>query len=137
MEEELKKALHNEKNEILLKYSSKKIKEIKNKVIEDLPIYAKEKTLLKKKLSNYKFIMNLDELYEGNYIRWINMEKEELFLTKGGFLVEIQFSEEGVKIFIKGLNQKIFSIYFDKCILFQKLRNQEIILLKALDHINS
>ena len=137
MEEELKKALHNEKNEVLLKYSNKKIKEIKNKVIEDLPIYAKEKSLLKKKLLNYKFIMNLDELYEGNYIRWINMEKEELFLTIGGFLVEIQFSEEGVKILLKGLNQNIFSIYFDKCILFQKLRNQEIILLKALDHINS
>jgi len=42
------------KNEVLLKYTNKKIKEIKNKVIEDLPIYAKEKSLLKK-----KFIINL------------------------------------------------------------------------------
>ena len=46
--QDLLKALQNEKNEDLFKYTIKKINDIKNKVITNLPIYKKDKDLLKK-----------------------------------------------------------------------------------------
>ena len=133
--QDLLKALQNEKNEDLFKYTIKKINEIKNKVITNLPIYKKDKDKLKKKLKDYRYIGDLEDLKEGSYIRWIPLEKEEYFLTIGGFVVEVNFTENGILLSVKGINQSIFKIFFDKCILFQKLNKQEQILLLTLDYL--
>ena len=136
MTSQLLKALQNEKNEELLKYNFKKINEIKNTVITNLPIYKKDKDSLKKKLKEYRYIGDLEDLKEGSYIRWIPLEKEDFFLTLGGFVVEVSFTENGILLSVKGINQTIFKIYFDKCIIFQKLNKQEQILLLTLDYLD-
>jgi len=133
----LLKALQNEKNEELLKYNFKKINEIKNTVITNLPIYKKDKDVLNKKLKDYRYIGDLEDLKEGSYIRWISLEKEEYFLTIGGFVVEVNFTENGILLSVKGINQSIFKIFFDKCILFQKLNKQEQILLLTIDYLDN
>jgi hypothetical protein len=133
----LLKALQNEKNEELLKYNFKKINEIKNTVITNLPLYKKDKDLLKKKLKDYRYIGDLEDLKEGSYVRWIPLEKEEHFLTIGGFVLEVNFTENGILLSIKGINQSIFKIFFDKCVLFQKLNKQEQILLLTIDYLDN
>ena len=132
---ELTKALENTKNEYLLKYTLKKINEIKQNVIHDLPIFQKNKILLKKKLKDYKYVIDLEELKEGSYIRWISLKNEDYYLTNGGFIIEVIFTENGIQLLIKGINNSFFKIIFDQCIIFQKLNKQENILLLTLDYL--
>ena len=132
---ELTKALENTKNEYLLKYTLKKINEIKQEVINELPIFQKDKTILKKKLKEYKYVVDLEELKEGSYIRWISLKKEEYYLTNGGFIIEVIFNENGISLLIKGINNSFFKIIFDQCIIFQKLNKHENILLVTLDYL--
>ena len=132
---ELTKALENTKNEYLLKYTLKKINEIKQNIIHDLPIFQKNKILLKKKLKDYKYVIDLEELKEGSYIRWISLKNEDYYLTNGGFIVEVIFTENGIQLLIKGINNSFFKIIFDQCIIFQKLNKQENILLLTLDYL--
>jgi hypothetical protein len=132
---ELTKALENTKNEYLLKYTLTKINEIKQKVINELPIFQKDKTTLKKKLKNYKYVVDLEELKEGSYIRWISLKNEDYYLTNGGFIIEVIFTENGILLLIKGINNFFFKIIFDQSIIFQKLNKQENILLLTLDYL--
>jgi hypothetical protein len=131
----LTKAFENSKNEYLLKYTLKKINEIKQEVINELPIFQKDKTILKKKLKDYKYVIDLEELKEGSYIRWIPLINKDYYLTNGGFIIEVNFSENGISLLIKGINNSFFKIIFDKCIIFQKLNKQENILLLTLDYL--
>lgn len=132
---ELTKALENTKNEYLLKYTLKKITEIKLVVINELPIIQKNKTILKKKLKDYKYVVDLEELKEGSFIRWISLKNEKYYLTNGGFIIEVNFTENGILLLIKGINNSLFKITFDQCIIFQKLNKQENILLLTLDYL--
>jgi|LauGreSuBDMM15SN_2_FD.fasta_scaffold00764_7 hypothetical protein len=132
---ELKNALENSKNEYLLKYTLQKINDIKLHVINELPILQKNKNSLKKKLKDYKYVIDLEELKEGSFIRWITQKNEDYYLTNGGFIVEVIFTENGILLLIKGINNSFFKIVFDHCIIFQKLNNQENILLLTLDYL--
>jgi hypothetical protein len=132
---ELKNALENSKNEYLLKYTLQKINDIKLHVINELPILQKNKNSLKKKLKDYKYVIDLEELKEGSFIRWITQKNEDYYLTNGGFIVEVIFTENGILLLIKGINSSFFKIVFDQCIIFQKLNKQENILLLTLDYL--
>jgi hypothetical protein len=130
----LYKALHDHKNSSLLKYTLKKIQEIKKLVINDLPITKKEKTDYLKDLKEYRYISDLEEIKEGSYIRWFN-EKNIAYLTLGGFIINTTFKDTGVLLCIKGLTNKLFYVKFDECTIFQKMREEEKILLMTLDYI--
>jgi hypothetical protein len=132
---ELKNALENSKNEYLLKYTLQKINDIKQHVINELPILQKNKNSLKKKLKDYKYVIDLEELKEGSFIRWITQKNDDYYLTNGGFIVEVIFTENGILLLIKGINSSFFKIVFDQCIIFQKLNKQENILLLTLDYL--
>ena len=132
---ELKNALENSKNEYLLKYTLQKINDIKQHIINELPILQKNKITLKKKLKDYKYVIDLEELKEGSYIRWISQKNEDYYLTNGGFIIEVIFTENGILLLIKGINNSFFKIIFDQCVIFQKLNNQEKILLLTLDYL--
>jgi len=132
---ELTKALENTKNEYLLKYTLTKINEIKQEVINGLPISQKDKNIFKKKLKDYKYVIDLEELKEGSFIRWISLKKEDYYLTNGGFIIEVIFTEKGITLLIKGINNSFFKIIFDECIIFQKLNKQETILLLTLNYL--
>jgi len=134
---EITKALENTKNEYLLKYTSKKINEIKQEVISNLEISQKEKNILKKKLKDYKYVVDLEELKEGSFIRWISFKKEDYYLTNGAFLIEVTFTEKGMLLSLKGINNSFFKIIFDECILFQKLNKQEQILLLTIEYLDN
>ena len=60
----LAQALNNTKNEYLLKYTWKKINEIKQEIINEMPILQKDKNILRKKLKEYKYVIDLEELIE-------------------------------------------------------------------------
>lgn len=134
----LKSYIDNENNESILNMTSTKIKNNKNFIFDELPISFKYRNELKKKLKNYRYIDEIDELHIGTYIRWIKVKDTEndLKLTNGGILLDVLF-ENNIYLQLKNNLNKIFKINFNENFIFQKLTNQEIVILYAIDNIDN
>lgn len=135
--DELEKALENEDNDILIDMNYKKISEIKKNIINSLPIYKEEKQDYLKKLKNYRYINELPELQYGRYIRWITLkDQNNIFLTNGGIVCEIKVEDSGIHIISKNRLNRMVQINMSEHFIFQKLTNQERILLTALQYLD-
>jgi hypothetical protein len=70
----LLKALDDETNEDLLNFTTEKIKQMTLEVLGELQLTKQETTNLFKKLENYKYVDEMNDLKYGSYIRWIPIE---------------------------------------------------------------
>jgi hypothetical protein len=78
----------------------------------------------------------MNEIKYGTYIRWINItDPDDLTLKKGGIFCDLSVTDNGVFIIYKNFNHKHYKFKIDDCLIFQKITNEEQILLNALDHI--
>jgi hypothetical protein len=136
------KALNNEKNEFLFENTKEKIK---NKVLTTLNQLLMSKELTNKyflQLSNYRYVDDINELKIGGYLRWFSLlpkeepsDEEPFKLSKGGHLCDILVKPNFVSIVCKNNFSKYFSFHFDECLVFQKISEQENILLNALEYL--
>lgn len=143
----LEKALNNDNNQSLMNLTFEKIDKKKNKIINEFELTKRDSNLILKKLQDYRLIEELPELQIGNYIRWINLSIKDdknypenndcIELSKGAILSEIKIEENIILVLKNYGSKKFFQINFENNIIFQKLSNQEKIILYALDHINS
>ena len=129
-------ALENETNESIMELSNSKIKKYKNDVLQRIQIRGEKLKEMHKKLKDYRYVMGLNELQYGYYIRWIPLKNpDKIYLTNGGIIVDIEILKNGIHIRIKNNRNRIFQIKFDECIIFQKLTVQEKVILSVLDHL--
>lgn len=132
-------ALENETNVTLMNYTSKKIKEMNLKILRELHLTSHETNILFQKLLYYKYVDEMDELKYGTYLRWIPIQNpNHIDLKKGAIFCEMKIKEDGVYLVCKnhGYQSKHFQIKLDENLIFQKLTEQELILLAALDHLS-
>ena len=133
----LLKALDNEDNEQLMNLTTKKIKQMKLSVLKELELDQHILLDYLEKLKMYRYIDAMNEFNYGSYIRWINISNpEKLLLTKGGIFCDLNITDKGIYVVCKGFTHKHFKIKMDECLIFQKLKDQELVLLSALDHIS-
>jgi len=138
-EKKLLKALENESNENMVHLTSKKINEMNWKILQELHLRSNETIELYNKLKGYKYVDEMDDLKYGTYLRWIPLTNpDEIQLKKGAIFCEVKITEEGVRLICKnhGFPTRHFQITMDEHLLFQKLTDQELILLSALDHLS-
>jgi hypothetical protein len=136
--EKLLKSLDDESNENLLNFTTDKIKEMNLNILKELKLSRNDTLELMRKLNNYKYVDEMNDLKYGTYIRWIPIENPDtIHLTKGAIFCEMKITEDGVFCVCKnyGYNLRHFQISFDKNLIFQKLTDQELVLLSALDHL--
>jgi hypothetical protein len=135
--DELEKAFNNEENTQLLDLTNKKIETVKIKMLNKLNLSKKQFKEISKKLENYRYIDELPELKYGSFIRWISLKNPEVIkLSNGGLVMEIKIDLSGIKIVCKNNMNRFFQINMNENLIFQKLNNQENVLLSALDYIN-
>lgn len=142
--DELLDALDNEKNDSILKYTPEEINETKYKIFKSLNLSENVIDNLLNKLNDYRFIENVDDLVEGSYIRWINLnELDDFKLKNGAKLLSIKTkendSDDNLLSCLKYLNGGItsfFNIKFETNLIFQKLSDQELMLLYVIKSIN-
>ena len=135
----LLKALDDESNETLLNFTSDKIIEMNLNVLKELQLSKKDTLELLNKLKDYKYVDEMNELKYGTYIRWIPIENpDNIYLTKGGLFCVMKITDDGVFCVCKnyGFKTRYFQISMDKNLIFQKLTQQELVLLSALDHLS-
>ena len=135
----LLKALDDETNETLLNFTTDKIHEMNLNILKELQL-PKDKTMeIFKKLKDYKYIDEMNELKYGSFIRWIPIDDpNNIYLTKGALFCEVKITDNGVNIVCKNMGTGCchFQIKMDECLIFQKLTQQELVLLNALDHLS-
>ena len=135
----LLKALDDETNENLINFTTDKIREMNLNILNELQLPKKETYELLKKLENYKYVDEMNELKYGAFIRWIPLEDpENIHLKQGALFCEMKIKEDGVYCVCKNYGYKSthFQLSFDKHLIFQKLTEQELVLLSALDHLS-
>ena len=133
----LLKALENENNENVFNYTTEHIFEINKKILAELLLSRETMIQYLKILTHYIYVDEINNLKYGSYLKWISLKTpDNLQLTHGAFFCNIKITDNGVYIVCKNYANRHFQIKMDECLLFQKLTDQEKVILHALDHLS-
>ena len=106
-------------------------KEMENALIQNL---ISPKSFMEK-LDGYRLVDEIHELFRGKYIRWIRKNNVKPTLTNGAMVMDIKFLPEGIHVLCRNGANRFIQIKFDDCILFQKLTDEEWMLLSVKSQI--
>tara|TARA_B110000211_G_scaffold161905_1_gene183083 strand:- start:157 stop:585 length:429 start_codon:yes stop_codon:yes gene_type:complete len=130
-------ALENETNTSIMELTNSKIKKYKNDSLQRVQIKGQELKEMHKKLKEYRYVTDLRDVQFGCYIRWIPLKNpDKIYLTNGGIIIDIDILKNGIHLKVKNNRNRIYQLKFDECIIYQKLTNQEQIILSVLDHLD-
>ena len=131
-------ALDNENNSNIVKLSQGKIKSMKNTFLQQLHLPREELKLLHIKLKEYRMVDDLSDLNLGCYLRWIPLKNpDKLNLTNGAFVTDYKIVPGGVVLICRNHYNRFVQIKFDENMIFQKLTDQEKIILSVMEYLNS
>ena len=116
----LLKALEKDENEAIIDMTSSKIHNHNKSVLAELHISEHEYNEILKKLDGYKYIDDISNIN----------------LKKGAIVCDIKFTDTGISVICKGYHHRHFHLDFDECLIFQRLTDQEMVLLSALDYLS-
>jgi hypothetical protein len=133
--DEILSALENDNHKDLLYTSLENISKDKNDILQQLQLKRENLKTMHSKLKNYRYIEELNHLKYGQYLRWINIKNpDNIYLTNGGIFLDLKLLDTGTHVVCKNNIGKIFQFKLDECIVFQKLSDQEQIILKVFHH---
>ncbi len=140
----LENALSNDANERIMNMTREKMNEYKTKLFDEINISKTVKKDLLEKLELYRYIDDINDFKEGSYIRWINLTKindiNKIKLETGGYISEIKMLEDDVHIVCKLLwgkrGVRHIELLGGNNLIFQKLTEQEQIILSVLEYLN-
>jgi hypothetical protein len=135
----LLKSLEDKSNEHLLNVTSKELMEMIFRVLKELSLDKEERMRMMKMLKGYRYIDDMSELKYGAYIRWIPIENpREIEMKRGAIFCDVKIMDNGVYLVCKNYRStKHFQIKLDECLVFQKLTEQERVLISVMDHLSS
>ncbi len=130
-------ALENESNSSIMNMTTSKIKTIKNNMLQKLGLEREELKTIHKKLKHYRYCSDMQDVQYGYYIRWISLKNpDNIKLTNGGIIIDIDIINNCVQLRIKNNMNRIFQIKLDECYIFQKITPQEQVILGVLDYLD-
>lgn len=133
--EMLQAALDNDKNESVSNLTYSQIKRDKNDILQSVQFKSDELKTLHARLNDYRYIENEGDVCIGSYVRWISLKNpDNLFLTNGAHVCGISGAQIRCKT-THGNRCRFFVLNADETILFQKLTDQERIILDAFKFI--
>ena len=131
-------ALENETNASIVELTRKKIQSQKNNMLQRLQLPRDKLKEIHKKLKKYRYCSDLKDLQYGYYIRWISLKDPNyICLTNGGIVCEVKIVNNMIHVVCKNSRNQMFQIKFDECLIFQKLTQQENVILNVLDYLDS
>ena len=140
--EDVLHSLDNDRNLSISKLTYDKINNMKYNMLERLGINDDELESMLHKLADYRYVEELQDIQHGAFIRYVpltskNGQKEgEIVLKNGGFICEVKILGSGVHLLCRNHFRKIFQLKLDEVLIFQKLSNQEEIILSVFDYLS-
>lgn len=133
---DLLEALENDGNSSIMKLTHSKIKQHKNDILQQLQLPKEKLKTYHKKLKEFRYCSEMSDLQYGYYIRWIPIkDPEKIKLTNGAVIADIKIQNSQIQILCKNFKNMFFQIKFDECIVFQKISEQEHVILSVLDYL--
>ncbi len=133
----LEKALENDDNLNIIDTNIQEIKKKKNDILQQLNLNKDDLKSYHKKLNGYCYIENIRDLKYGSHIRWINLKNiENIRITNGAILCEIKIIDNGISLVLRTYTNSFITLLLNEHLLFQKINEQEKILLKAIEYLN-
>ena len=134
----LMKALDDEDNESLMKLDTRTVKTIKNNMLQKLNLSREHLRKLHGQLKDYRYVDEMNELKYGAYIRWIPLrDPNKIKLTNGGIICDILVKDNGIHVVCRNNMHRMFQLRLMECMIFQKLSDQEKVLLSVMDYLNA
>jgi len=132
----LQQALENDDNLNIINTNIQDIKNKKNEILQELGLKRDDLKSFHKKLNGYMYIDNISDLKYGRNIRWINLKRlDPIKITNGSVLCDIKIGAKGIALVLKGFNASFITLYFNENILFQKINDEEKMILKAVEYL--
>ena len=131
-------ALDNESNESIINLDKQKIMNDKNNILQKLQLDREKLKIYHTKLKDYRYVDNLDDINYGCYIRWIKIKDPgNIKITNGGIICDMKIRDNGkTHIICKNNMNRFFQIKFDEVIIFQKMSQQENVILTVVDYLD-
>lgn len=107
----------------------KTLKSLSLEIVQELRENIEDNETIEKlceKLLDYRFIQEIYQLHKGKHVRWLRNGN----ITNGGIVVDIKFLDNGTHVVCKTKNRFI-QYKYDDCITFQKLSEDELLLLQV------
>ena len=130
-------SLEKEENDCLMNLDTAKIQQINNDMLQKLQLPREKLKKMNKTLKQYRFIDEIPDIKYGAYVRWINLNNTDLKLTTGGIICDIKIVNDDVVIVCNNKIGRFFQFKLNECLAFQKITDQERVLLSAIDYLNS
>ena len=128
----------NTSNESIMNFTTDKIRDLNWKILKELNLNKSVAINYLGRLKGYKYVDELPDLKHGGFIRWIPItDPDYLPLNQCGIVCDIKIADEGLFITCKNFMHRHYNFKMDDVIIFQKLTSQELIILSALDHLES
>ena len=133
----LEKALENENNASISTLTTRKIGAEKTRQLMQLGLSQSVLTDYIYKLRDYRHVDDLNGLTHGAYIRWIDLKNpERLCLARGAIICDIKIGQKGVQLLCKTHpNPAMFHVVMDEVVVFQRMSQQERVILAAMDYL--
>jgi len=133
----LEKALENENNTVVANLNTRKISAEKMRQLMQLGLNQSVTADYIYKLRDYRHVDDLNGLTHGAYIRWIDLKNpERLCLARGAIICDIKIGQKGVQLLCKTHpNPAMFHVVMDEVVVFQRMSQQERVILAAMDYL--
>jgi len=133
----LEKALENENNTVVANLNTRKIGAEKMRQLMQLGLNQSVTADYIYKLRDYRHVDDLNGLTHGAYIRWIDLKNpERLCLARGAIICDIKIGQKGVHLLCKTHpNPAMFHVVMDEVVVFQRMSQQERVILTAMDYL--
>lgn len=136
--ESLMSALDDDDNASLMNLDTRAVKAAKNDMLQKLNLPREQLKKLHKQLEDYRYVDEMNELKYGAYIRWIPLrDPNKIKLTNGGIICDILVKDNGIHVVCRNNMHRMFQIKLVECMVFQKLSDQERVLLCVMDYLNT
>lgn len=133
----LEKALTNDANLSVINTNIQEIKKMKNDILQQLGIKRDELKTFHSKLKDYRYIEDIKDLRYGGIIRCINLKNPDIVrLNNTSILCDIKILNSGIGLVLRKFGNSFFTIFLNEYLIFQKISDEEKILLKAMEHLN-
>lgn len=148
--EDILHSLDNDRNLSISKLTYDKINNMKYNMLQRLGMNDEELESMLLKLGDYRYVEELQDIQHGAFIRYIpltsknnrnrnqneNSVNSDIVLKNGGFICDIKILGSGVQLLCRNHFRKIFQLKLDEVLIFQKLSNQEDIILSVFDYLS-
>ena len=130
-------ALENDSNSSIINLTTRKIQLQKNTILQQIQLPREKLKTYNKKLKNYRYCSDLKDIQYGFYIRWIPLkDMNNLNLTNGALICDVKLINEQLHVLCKN-RHRMMQIKFDEALIFQKISDQERVILSILDYLDN